>query len=265
MAPRGQRPRPASPAWRTGPTCSGRPSRMRRGTPRRRRHRRSPSTRQPHCGDAVADRLHRYGQQQLGRSQQRQRVQPQPHRQRVWLDLRALEVSTDNGTTWTTTTANQSGLADGTYLFRATVTDAAGNTSTTATQTVTIDTTAPTAGTLSLTGFTDTGSSSSDGLSTTTRSVLSLTGSEAGSTPCSRSRPTTAPRGRRPRPASPAWPTGPTCSGRPSPMRRGMSPPPPPRRSPSMRQLPLRGRCRSPASPTPDLRPPTACRTTTFA
>ncbi len=61
-------------------------------------------------------------------------------------------------------TASQSGLADGTYLFRATVTDAAGNVSTTATQTVTIDATAPTAGTLSLTGFTDTGSSSSDGL-----------------------------------------------------------------------------------------------------
>ncbi len=54
-----------------------------------------------------------------------------------------LEVSTDNGVTWTTTTANQSGLADGTYLFRAIVTDAAGNSLTTATQTVTIDTTPP--------------------------------------------------------------------------------------------------------------------------
>ncbi len=74
----------------------------------------------------------------------------------------------------------QSGLADGTYLFRATVTDAAGNTSTTATQTVTIDTNRPTAGTLSLTGFTDTGSSSSDGLSNDSTFGLSVSGEEAG-------------------------------------------------------------------------------------
>ncbi len=117
-----------------------------------------------HCGDAVAHRLHRYGQQQLGRSEQRQRLHAVTHWQRGG-STSVLEVSTDNGTTWTATTASQSGLADGTYLFRATVTDAAGNSSTTTTQTVTIDTTAPAAGTLSLTGFTDTGSSSSDGLS----------------------------------------------------------------------------------------------------
>ena len=37
------------------------------------------------------------------------------------------EVSTDGGTSWTPTTASQSGLTDGTYKFRATVTDSAGN------------------------------------------------------------------------------------------------------------------------------------------
>ncbi len=93
-----------------------------------------------------------------------------------------LEVSTDNGTTWTATTANQSGLADGTYLFRATVTDAAGNVSTTATQTVTIDTTAPTAGTLSLTGFDDTGANTTDGLSNDNTFDLAVSGEEPGTT-----------------------------------------------------------------------------------
>ncbi len=68
-----------------------------------------------------------------------------------------LQVSTDGGATFSTTTASQSGLADGTYIYRALITDAAGNTATTATQTVTIDRTAPSAGTLSLTGFSDTG------------------------------------------------------------------------------------------------------------
>ncbi len=84
------------------------------------------------------------------------------------------EVSTDNGVTWTTTTASQTGLADGSYLFRAVVTDATGNVSTTATKSVTIDATAPAAGTLSLTGFDDTGASSSDGLSNDTSFGLSV-------------------------------------------------------------------------------------------
>ncbi len=94
----------------------------------------------------------------------------------------SFEVSTDNGTTWTTTTASQSGIADGSYLYRAVVTDAAGNVSTTATKSVTIDATAPTAGTLSLTGFDDTGSNNADGLSNDTSFSLSLSGSEPGST-----------------------------------------------------------------------------------
>ncbi len=90
------------------------------------------------------------------------------------------EVSTDNGVTWTTTTASQTGLADGSYLFRAVVTDATGNVSTTATKSVTIDATAPAAGTLSLTGFDDTGASSSDGLTSDSTFGLSVSGEEAG-------------------------------------------------------------------------------------
>src|SRR5205823_2300094 len=42
----------------------------------------------------------------------------------------AYEVSSDGGTTWTSTTASQSGLADGDYKFHAIVTDPAGNSST---------------------------------------------------------------------------------------------------------------------------------------
>ncbi len=94
-----------------------------------------------------------------------------------------LEVSTDNGTTWTTTTASQSGLADGTYLFRATITDAAGNVyHHHPPQTVTIDTTAPTAGTLSLTGFDDTGANTTDGLSNDNTFDLAVSGEEPGTT-----------------------------------------------------------------------------------
>src|SRR5204862_7982557 len=39
------------------------------------------------------------------------------------------EKSTNGGSTWTATTASQSGLADGDYLFHAIVTDPAGNSS----------------------------------------------------------------------------------------------------------------------------------------
>ena len=42
----------------------------------------------------------------------------------------AYEVSTDGGTNWSATVASQSGLGDGSYRFRAVVTDAAGNTTT---------------------------------------------------------------------------------------------------------------------------------------
>ena len=56
----------------------------------------------------------------------------------------AYEVSSNGGSSWTTTGASQSGLADGSYQFRAVVTDAAGNAANTAPVLVTIDTAAPT-------------------------------------------------------------------------------------------------------------------------
>ncbi|MGY8639454.1 Ig-like domain-containing protein, partial [Bradyrhizobium sp. 14AA] len=40
------------------------------------------------------------------------------------------EVSTDGGASWSTTTAAQSDLADGSYQFRAVVSDPAGNSAT---------------------------------------------------------------------------------------------------------------------------------------
>jgi hypothetical protein len=55
------------------------------------------------------------------------------------------QVSTDDGATWNTTTANHSGLTDESYQFRAVVTDAAGNSSTTNVISVTVDKTAPAA------------------------------------------------------------------------------------------------------------------------
>ncbi len=92
------------------------------------------------------------------------------------------EVSTDGGTTWTPTTASQSALADGSYSFRATASDAAGNKSTGNSVSVTVDNTAPAAGTLSFTGLSDSGSSASDGITQDGSFSLSLVGSEAGST-----------------------------------------------------------------------------------
>src|SRR5439155_4977923 len=50
-----------------------------------------------------------------------------------------------------------SGLADGSYQFRAVVTDNAGNFSNTAAIAVIVDNTAPTAGTLTFAGLTDSG------------------------------------------------------------------------------------------------------------
>src|SRR6478736_5034347 len=79
-------------------------------------------------------------------------------------------------------TGAQSNLADGTYQFRTVVTDAAGNAATSNAITVTVDTSAPAAGTLALTNFTDSGSSGTDFVTQDKTFDLTLTGNEAGST-----------------------------------------------------------------------------------
>ncbi|NBT20493.1 MAG: hypothetical protein EBT00_17245, partial [Proteobacteria bacterium] len=99
-----------------------------------------------------------------------------------------IQVSSDGGTTWTTkgTSASSSGpytatlanLTSGTtYSVRALVTDTAGITSTAALSTtngrITVDTTAPTAGTLTMT-TTDGGASPSDGIIGTLTPAFSL-------------------------------------------------------------------------------------------
>jgi hypothetical protein len=92
----------------------------------------------------------------------------------------AYQFSTNGGSTWNATTASQSNLTDGTYQFRALVTDLAGNTATSNSQSVTVDTVAA-AGTLSLIGFTDSGSSSTDRITNDRNFSLTLSGQEAGS------------------------------------------------------------------------------------
>ncbi|WP_186467467.1 Ig-like domain-containing protein, partial [Bradyrhizobium stylosanthis] len=89
----------------------------------------------------------------------------------------AYEVSTDGGTTWAATSSAQSDLADGNYQFRATVTDAAGNSATSNTISVIVDNTAPTAGTLSFSGLDDTGSANTPAVTKDGSFDLSLTGS----------------------------------------------------------------------------------------
>ncbi|SEO72852.1 Ig-like domain (group 3) [Acinetobacter sp. yr461] len=71
-------------------------------------------------------------------------------------------ISKDEGKTWQETTADQKDLADGIYLYKAIVTDRAGNTSETAVQKVEVDTTAPKAGELTLSDLSDTGVSTTD-------------------------------------------------------------------------------------------------------
>lgn len=71
-------------------------------------------------------------------------------------------VSTDEGKTWQETTVAQKDLTDGVYLYKAVVTDRAGNASETAIQKVVVDTTAPQAGELILSDLTDTGVSATD-------------------------------------------------------------------------------------------------------
>src|SRR5256885_1291778 len=63
-----------------------------------------------------------------------------------------------DGAGWTALTGSSlSGLADGSYQFRAVVTDNAGNFSNTAAISVIVDNTAPTAGTLTFASLTDSG------------------------------------------------------------------------------------------------------------
>ncbi|WP_445534786.1 Ig-like domain-containing protein, partial [Acinetobacter baumannii] len=90
-------------------------------------------------------------------------------------------VSTDEGKTWQETTLNQKDLADGIYLYKAVVTDAAGNTSETAVQKVVVDTTAPQAGELTLSDLSDTGISATDQITQDKNFNLKLEGQESGS------------------------------------------------------------------------------------
>lgn len=70
-----------------------------------------------------------------------------------------------NGGIWNPTASTQTGLADSAYQFRARATDGASNADCSTAVGVTVDTTAPAAGTLALSGFTDDGPSDSDGIS----------------------------------------------------------------------------------------------------
>ncbi len=90
-------------------------------------------------------------------------------------DVVDFEVSTNSGLTWSSTGATQTGLQDGTYLFRAKVT-AGGNTSYTAPISVTIDTTPDASGTVMVTAISeDTGSSATDGITSDTTPTLTIT------------------------------------------------------------------------------------------
>ncbi|ENV62701.1 hypothetical protein F949_02593, partial [Acinetobacter junii NIPH 182] len=91
-------------------------------------------------------------------------------------------VSKDAGQTWQETTASQTDLADGTYQFKAVVTDTAGNSSETAIQQIIIDTTAPSAGVLNLVDLSDTGISSTDQITQDKSFTLAVTGQETGTT-----------------------------------------------------------------------------------
>src|SRR5207253_3192940 len=88
----------------------------------------------------------------------------------------AYELSTDDGQTWGSTGASQSELADGRYQFRAVVSDPAGNSSTSNTISVIVDSTPPIAGTLSFDGLDDTGSSQNPAITQDGSFDLSLSG-----------------------------------------------------------------------------------------
>ena len=90
-------------------------------------------------------------------------------------------VSTDEGKTWQETTVNQKDLADGSYLYKAVVTDRAGNASETAVQKVVVDTTAPRAGELTLSDLSDTGISATDQITQDKTFDLKISGQEVNS------------------------------------------------------------------------------------
>jgi len=90
-------------------------------------------------------------------------------------------VSTDDGKTWQETTVAQKDLADGIYLYKAVVTDIAGNVSESVIQKVVVDTTAPKAGELTLADLTDTGGSATDQITQDKNLNLKLEGQENGS------------------------------------------------------------------------------------
>ncbi|MFV5375807.1 biofilm-associated Ig-like repeat protein Blp1 [Acinetobacter calcoaceticus] len=90
-------------------------------------------------------------------------------------------VSTDEGKTWQETTVPQKDLADGSYLYKAVVTDRAGNASETAVQKVIVDTTAPKAGELTLSDLSDTGVSTTDQITQDKTFDLKISGQEVNS------------------------------------------------------------------------------------
>ena len=83
-----------------------------------------------------------------------------------------------NGGAFANTTVNQSGLANGDYVFRALTTDAAGNSSTSNSIEVVVDTAAPAAGTLSFSNLTDSGTPNTPPVTTDNAFDLSLAGQE---------------------------------------------------------------------------------------
>jgi len=90
-------------------------------------------------------------------------------------------VSTDEGKTWQETTVTQKDLADGIYLYKAIVTDRAGNASETAVQKVVVDTTAPQAGEVTLSDLSDTGVSTTDQITQDKTFNLIISGQEVNS------------------------------------------------------------------------------------
>ncbi|UGQ27076.1 Ig-like domain-containing protein [Acinetobacter calcoaceticus] len=90
-------------------------------------------------------------------------------------------VSTDDGKTWQETTVTQKNLADGSYLYKAVVTDPAGNASETAIQKVIVDTTAPKVGELTLSDLSDTGVSTTDQITQDKTFDLKISGQEVNS------------------------------------------------------------------------------------